>query len=118
MSAQIQVIVGPDRGRSFVLSPGATLQVGRSQATDTQLSDGTVSRSHCEIIFDGAQAVIVNLSSKGTLVNGLAVSQQELRHGDVIRLGSTEIRYSLSALGEAETLVQPSTLPPREPAEG
>jgi pSer/pThr/pTyr-binding forkhead associated (FHA) protein len=117
MSAQMLVIVGPDRGRSFLLSPGATLQVGRSQSTDTQLSDGTVSRTHCEIIFDGTQAVLVNLSSKGTLVNGLAVSRQELHHGDVIRLGTTEIRFSLSATGEAETLLQPSTVPPPGSAE-
>jgi hypothetical protein len=116
MSAQIQIIIGPDKGQSFHLKPGGTLQIGRSQSTDTHLTDATVSRNHCEIIFDGQRATLVNLSSKGTLLNGLAVAQEELRHGDVIRLGETELRFSLTALSDAETLLQPFVKPQDPPS--
>src|SRR5262245_42946511 len=108
MSAQIHVIIGPDRGRSFTLTPGATLTVGRSQSTDTRLTDGSVSRLHCQIEFDGKRAILLNVSTKGTQVNGTAADQQELRHGDVIRVGGTELRFALATLAEAETLVAPS----------
>lgn len=111
MSAQIQVILGPDRGRIFPILPGATIAIGRSHNTDTRLIDGAVSRLHCQIEFDGKRAVLLNVSSKGTLVNGAQATHQELRHGDIIRVGGTEIRYALTILAEAETLVQPS-LPP------
>ena len=105
MSAQIQVILGPDRGQTFLL-PTGTLTVGRSHATDTKLTDASVSRVHCRIEFDGQRAVLVNVSPKGTQVNAAPVAEQELRHGDIIRVGGTEIRFALTALAEAETLLQ------------
>src|SRR5690348_15475768 len=95
MSAQLVVTAGPDRGRSFPLNLGETLQVGRSQATATKLTDPTISRVHCEIEWQGEKLVLINISTAGTTVNGKPVSQHELRPGDVIRLGSTELRYQL-----------------------
>ncbi|MFO0878610.1 MAG: FHA domain-containing protein [Gemmataceae bacterium] len=107
MTARIQIVVGPDRGRTFVLTPAAPLEVGRSLATATQLTDAAVSRVHCQILYDGTQAILVNVSSRGTLVNGVPAAQQELHHGDIIRIGHTEFRFALDAMNEAETLYQP-----------
>lgn len=107
MSARIQIIVGPDLGRVFVLEAGSTLEIGRSLSTPTQLTDAAVSRVHCRIEFDGASATLHNLSSKGTQVNGTVATMQQLHHGDVVRIGHTEFRFSLDSLGEAETLYQP-----------
>src|SRR5262245_26747622 len=106
MSAQIQIVIGPDRGRTFVLPANGTLNIGRSNTTDTQLTDLSVSRLHCRIDFDGARATLVNVSSKGTMVNAKPATAQELRHGDLIRIGNTEIRFAVVAMAEAETLVQ------------
>jgi serine/threonine protein kinase len=103
MSAQLVTTAGPDKGRAFVLQAGETFQIGRSQATSTRLTDASVSRVHCEIDYDGERAVIINISTSGTLVNGKPVAQQELRSGDLIRLGSTELRFT-SGAGEAPTL--------------
>jgi serine/threonine protein kinase len=108
MSAQIVIISGPDKGRTFSLSAGAPLQVGRSQSTATKLSDPSVSRVHCEIEYDGQQAMLVNISSNGTVVNGKAATQQTLRHGDVVRVGGTEFRFQLTNVEEAETVLQPA----------
>ena len=123
MSAQIQVILGPDRGQTFLLPASGTLTVGRSHATDTKLTDASVSRVHCRIEIDGQRAVLINISPKGTQVNATPVTEQELRHGDVIRVGATEIRFALTALAEAETLVQhggeePSAIDPSRSDEG
>jgi serine/threonine protein kinase len=108
MSAQLTIFSGPDKGRVFPLQPGATLQVGRSQATTTKLTDPAISRVHCEIEYDGKRALLINISSNGTLVNGRTVEQQELRHGDVIRVGGSEIRFMVNSLEDAETVLQPA----------
>jgi serine/threonine protein kinase len=105
MPAQLYVSAGPDKGRAFLLVPGETLQVGRSQATITRLSDPTVSRVHCEVEFDGERATIINISTSGTLVNGHSVSQAVLKPGDVIRVGGTEMRFLLGDSSEATTAV-------------
>jgi serine/threonine protein kinase len=103
------ISAGPDRGKSFVLVPGETLQVGRSQATATRLTDPTVSRVHFEIEWDGNRAVLVNISQAGTLVNGRTASQQELKGGEVIRIGNTELRFQTGH--EEATTVQPQGRP-------
>lgn len=97
MPPQLQVIAGPDAGRTFNLSAGVPLQVGRSQATPTRLTDPSVSRVHCEVEWDGSRAMLHNCSQHGTLVNGVAVGEHVLRTGDVVRLGGTELRFTTDA---------------------
>lgn len=118
MSAKLLVIVGPDRGESFDLEAGTQLTIGRSQSTHTKLKDGSISRLHCQVEYDGRKATLLNVSGKGTLVNGKPCTQQELRHGDVIRVGGTELRFALLELAEAETLVQPGDSGQSPPAAG
>jgi serine/threonine protein kinase len=108
---QIVITAGPDKGRFFPLVPGETLQVGRSQASTTRLTDPTISRVHCEIEWDGQRAVLINISTGGTLVNGQPVSQAELNPGDVVRMGSTELRMQMA---DSDA----STLPPAAPRPG
>lgn len=106
LEPQIIVTAGPDKGRSFPLVAGEVLQVGRSQATSTKLADPSVSRVHCEIEWDGERATVANISDKGTLLNGAPVSEGELKPGDYLRLGATELRFHAS--GEEPTTVLPS----------
>ncbi len=108
MTAQIVVVSGPDKGKSYSVPSGATFQIGRSQTTSTQLSDQTVSRVHCQIEYDGKRAVLTNLSTKGTEVNGKAVTEHELRHGDLVFVGGSELRFQLAAIEEASTVLQPA----------
>jgi serine/threonine protein kinase len=111
MSAQLVVTAGPDKGRAFPLMPGQTLQIGRSQATATKLADPTISRVHCEIEWDGAKAVLINISTGGTAVNGKPIAQHELSPGDIIRIGSTEIRFQIGDAAEMSTLAPPKAAP-------
>ena len=71
----------PDKGLAFSLSAGETIQIGRSQAATTRLTDPAVSRVHCEIEASDDQAVLHNISTNGTLVNGNAVTEIELVEG-------------------------------------
>jgi serine/threonine protein kinase len=103
-SPQLVVTAGPDKGRSFPLEAGQTVQVGRSPASTTRLSDPTVSRAHCEVEWDGHRALLVNLSNQGTLVNGKLTPQVELRPGDMIRVGATELRFHLGDMDEVSTV--------------
>ena len=110
MTPRLIVTAGPDKGRFFDLTAGQTLQVGRSQSTGTRLTDPTMSRAHCEVEWDGERAMLINISSGGTQVNGHSVSQHELKPGDVVRIGSTELRYQIGDGSESTTIAPP---PPR-----
>ena len=105
MAVQLVVIAGPDKGQVFPLAAGDTLLVGRSKATTTRLTDPHVSRVHCQVEFDGEQAVLAdNESGSGTFVNGERITKRELQSGDVIHIGGTELRYQDSNAAEQSTL--------------
>jgi serine/threonine protein kinase len=110
MTPQLTVIEGPDKGRSFPLEAGKPLQVGRSKETPTKLADATVSRLHFQIEWDGTTFTLTNVSSAGTRVNGLSVTEQELHPGDIIRIGSTTA-IRLDAQPEMSTLAPPRPQP-------
>jgi hypothetical protein len=70
------------------------LVIGRSRDCDIQLADANVSRRHAELRQEGASYWIVDLgSTNGTEVNGKRVKRAQLRSGDKIMLGSTEITF-------------------------
>ena len=84
------VLQGPDKGRRFEL-PDATTLVGR-ESKQLPLTDNTVSRRHCELIFnDGGEWVLRDLgSSNGSYVNGMRiVGKHGLKLGDQLRVGRT-----------------------------
>jgi serine/threonine protein kinase len=109
------VTAGPDKGMVFSLNPGEVVQIGRSQAATNRLNDPAVSRVHCEIEAAADQAVLHNISSNGTLVNGEAATERVLRSGDIIRMGNSEVRFLAAQPGEASTEMIP---PPPAPAQG
>src|SRR5262249_39106807 len=51
-----------------------------------------------------AHALLVSISSSGTLVNGQPVTQHELDVGDVIKVGNTELRLRNAEAAEASTV--------------
>lgn len=110
----IVVIAGPDKGREVKLVPGSPLCIGRSKSAQLPLTDETASRTHCTVELRGRTAVVEDQQSRsGTFVNKVRVTTAELKPGDVIRLGQTQLRYQLesAAIPEASTLA-----PPKAPA--
>ncbi len=87
--AAIQVIQGPDKGRSYDLLDGENI-IGR-KSNSVELTDGTVSRHHARLTTKDGDWVLQDLgSANGTFLNGVRVTQpMQLHRGDQFRCGST-----------------------------
>ncbi len=84
-------------GRRLLVAPrGAT--IGRSRDCDIVLEDSSISRRHAELRPGGQGWVIEDLgSTNGVRVNGNTVhSPQEVRTGDRIEIGSTEMLFEIA----------------------
>lgn len=89
---RFRLLNGPDLGTVHELRGGEVL--GRGSNADLVLPDTNVSRKHCRIVRVNPYFFLVDLGSQnGTLVNGARVEKALLRHGDVLHLGDTDIRY-------------------------
>ena len=85
------------------------LTIGRSDARDVILFDPAASRNHAQLEVVGDDVWLRDHGSgNGTFVNGSRVREQCLRHGDRLRVGSTEFRFELL---DGQSLAPP-TLPP------
>jgi len=87
---RLLVTAGPLRDSTIPLPEGeATL--GRDPTNAVAVVDPSVSRKHCLLRREGdGRFQIKDLDSRnGTLVNGLAVKEQWLRHGDEIATGDS-----------------------------
>ncbi len=104
MQRQLEIIAGPEKGRSFRIQDGQTIVIGRGPESDTQLNDRYVSRSHCRVQIVGPKAVLSDTgSSGGTFVAGKKIVQRELELGDAFQVGKTVIRYQVETKTNAET---------------
>jgi len=107
------VIAGPDKGKIFPLAETFNVLLGRSKHTICRLADLSVSRVHCEVELRGKRILLTDLESgSGTFVNGKRVTEMELRKGDVIRVGDTQLRVE-GDIASAETLAPSVEIPPR-----
>ncbi len=90
MRPRLLVIAGPQKDSTIPLPDGeATL--GRDPTNAVAMADTSVSRKHCLLRReeDGRFQIRDLDSRNGTLVNGLAVKEQWLRHGDEIATGDS-----------------------------
>jgi serine/threonine protein kinase len=98
MAKHLLVIEGPERGRVFPLAAGALVIGSSSKNTDICLNDPYVSRLHCKIEVAEDRVVVNDLkNSKGTFVNGTQVTRQDLKAGDVLRVGNSQLRLESEA---------------------
>jgi serine/threonine protein kinase len=110
------VIAGPDLGRHYLVADDFTTLLGRSRHANTQLSDTSISRVHCELEIRGKRILLTDLdSSSGTFVNNRKVSECELKVGDILRIGNTQMRVQDPDNETAETLPPPPSNIPRRP---
>ena len=71
---------------------GKAIKVGSHPKTHLHLEDGEVSRLHAVIQKNEDGISVLDLGSgRGTYVNGERVTEQQLAHGDVVKVGATEI---------------------------
>ena len=70
--------------------------IGRGPDVDLAFDDSSMSREHAAFeIMDGAMRIRDLGSTNGVQVNGSAVLQAELKHGDRIVLGDHEFQFVL-----------------------
>jgi pSer/pThr/pTyr-binding forkhead associated (FHA) protein len=68
--------------------------VGRSDRSDIQITQESVSRFHAEVAqHDGSFRVRDRQSKNGTYVNDAQVSESDLAEGDLLKVGRTVLRF-------------------------
>jgi sigma-B regulation protein RsbU (phosphoserine phosphatase) len=75
-------------GRRVIHIDKPVFSIGRRSGNDLQLVGSDVSRDHAEIALDNGRFLLRDRGSRyGTYVNGEGISEHELKHGDLVRLG-------------------------------
>lgn len=95
MPWQFRVIEGADQGKLEGLPEVGVTPIGSSRRhAEFHLNDLYVARVHGEVETNGPRIVLTaHDSPSGTMVNGQKITQpQELKHGDVVRMGNSHIR--------------------------
>jgi Nif-specific regulatory protein len=97
MNPRVVGIAGPFQGMTFPLSVGEA-SIGRDPANQLCISDKSLSRRHCLITGAGEEFTIRDLGSRnGTLLNGVPVEQEPLRHGDQISVGESVLVFLIQS---------------------
>jgi pSer/pThr/pTyr-binding forkhead associated (FHA) protein len=107
MDKQLVITSGNEKGKVFPLPVAGLFTIGRSNATDTKLTDLRVSRTHCQIQLAGSEVKVCDSkSATGTFVNDQRIDgERTLQGGDVIRVGDTMLRLDCpDNVAEAATL--------------
>ena len=95
-SIHLTVIEGELKGKSFDLTGIGTYTIGRKEC-DIVLEDEKVSRKHASVVIirENQYAVQDLASRNGTFVNGVRLTRRNLQHNDLIRIGSTTLRFTV-----------------------
>ena len=83
----------------------SSLAIGRSTASDINLIDARISRTHARIECTPAGCRVVDLgSSNGTRLNGRRIQEADLQPGDLLTIGGSQLRYERQAASETSLL--------------
>ena len=98
MRVSLNVVAGPQVGRTFTFDQHDTFMIGRSDDSHFCLpQDRFFSRHHCILEIAPPQAFIRDLgSTNGTFVNGQRVETAYLKSGDRIQGGETVLEVEVS----------------------
>lgn len=97
----------------YAIAPQAFTQgryftIGRAPDCNIILTDGSVSAHHAYLTMEQGAIWLRDLgSTNGVLVNEVRTSGEPLEHGDVLRMGATDLRFLLShKTGPAQLLLE------------
>jgi HD-GYP domain-containing protein (c-di-GMP phosphodiesterase class II)/pSer/pThr/pTyr-binding forkhead associated (FHA) protein len=97
--AFIRVKTGPHKGKAFEIKE-RPLTIGREESQLIQILDQGVSRAHAEVFRLGEMCFVRDLdSTNGTYVNDVKVSEECLKAGDELLIGTTILRFEDSPPG-------------------
>ncbi|MGH8104442.1 MAG: FHA domain-containing protein [bacterium] len=84
---------GEDKGKVFPLNR-PVLGIGRDSENDISLRDHFASGQHARVKIENETAVLYDLAStNGTRVNGKEVVKADLKEGDVVEIGKTQLTF-------------------------
>lgn len=93
--AELAIESGPDAGHTHRAGDHA-VRLGRSPDNDVILRDPATSGHHARLERRGEQFWIVDLgSTNGTFVNGEAIQEKQLNHGDHLTVGQNSVHFAL-----------------------
>lgn len=79
-------------GRTYELKTDKTT-VGRLEDNTFEIPEQSVSSHHCEILLRGGEVMVRDLdSTNGTFINGQQISEGVLKPGQILRLGTVDMR--------------------------
>ncbi len=82
-----------EQGKRYPLAD-EDLTLGREDENTIVVASDQASRRHARVFVSGGAHVLVDLDSpNGTFLNSKPVKEQTLRHGDVIRIASSVLKY-------------------------
>ena len=104
MIAKLVIASGKRAGRAISMKRDKLL-IGRAEECDLRPLSEEVSRKHCAIIQKDDVLWAKDLRSRnGTFVNGLRISEpKQLADGDLVRVGSLELKASIAVEPKLET---------------
>jgi len=89
VNPRLFAVSGPAKDSTFAL-PGGEVPLGRDLGNRLSIGDPALSRRHCLLTYADGQVKIRDLKSRnGTFVNGTAVQESPLKHGDQISVGDS-----------------------------
>ncbi|MBI4798444.1 MAG: FHA domain-containing protein [Desulfarculus sp.] len=95
----LEVIKGPDKGLVLELTRRESL-LGRGEDATLRLGDQEASRHHCKLVLAERSLEVRDLgSANGTWVNGQRVERGQLMHGDVLRVGLSDMALRVDQAG-------------------
>lgn len=98
---QLQIFLSEDNQTTHDLTEDK-VTIGRLPDNTLQIEDAWISSHHAELVLEGKTYHLHDLgSTNGTFVNGEAVTDAILKHGDEVRFGRIETVFSGDATGAA-----------------
>lgn len=97
---QLQILSGKQAGHSIVVRRFPFL-LGRESGAGLLLDEAGVWERHLEITFQRSEGFLFTSRREAlAIINGEQVEQGVLRNGDLIELGSVQIRFWLARSGQ------------------
>jgi pSer/pThr/pTyr-binding forkhead associated (FHA) protein len=97
--ARLLALNGPLRGRAYDLGE-APVTLGRGADCEISIDLASISRRHAQFLCRGDVCFVRDLGSRnGIIVNGRAVREAQLRHGDVVTVGEIEMQFEAAPAG-------------------
>ena len=95
------MVTGPNRGRFYDLSD-EIVEIGRGSGSQVQIEDPSASSAHARIVRRDESFLLEDLSSRnGTFLNSESVDVAELRFGDTIQIGASQMVFRSDRDGSA-----------------